>query len=142
MAIHASFGCLIYWEIEAIVARYTGLSNLSYITEPGWRIEKRQVVLYRWQRNSDTVFIRLKTAAYNVFLSFPATYYRGRINFYFSTISKGKDDAQCCLGYNFFQQTLFSHSILISITCTSITGCLWRTKGSFSGVSVITRLAN
>jgi len=42
--------------------------------------------------------------------------------FCFSTLSNGIDGAQSFLGYVFIDRTLFSHSILFSITCTSVTG--------------------
>jgi len=34
----------------------------------------------------------------------------------------GIDNAQSCVGHIFFDQTLLSHSILLRIMCTSITG--------------------
>jgi len=36
---------------------------------------------------------------------------------------------------HFFDQTLLSHSVLFSITWTSVTGGLWWTEGSCSGES-------
>jgi len=42
--------------------------------------------------------------------------------FYLFTLWKGIDDAQPFLGYIFFEKTLFSHIVLLSITCISVTG--------------------
>jgi len=60
-------------------------------------------------------------------------------------LSKAIDDAQYFLGYVFFNETLFSHSILFSIMCTSVTGRIMMNSGSYSGVSIttkVTRLIN
>jgi len=74
-----------------------------------------------------TVFIRLYAAAYKViFYLFVRLMIEGGLQwraayiFYFLILSKGTDDAYLFLG-TFFRPTLFSHSVLFSNTCTSVT---------------------
>jgi len=71
------------------------------------------VIVYR-------IYSIVSRCSCEVFIStFRAAYNQGRIIFFFS-LSKGTDDAQSFLGYVFFDQTLISHSILFSTTCTSV----------------------
>ena len=61
--------------------------------------------------------------------------------FHFFTLSKGIDDVPAFLGCVIFDQTLFSHYILFSITCTYVTGAIMTNRRQLWR-SVISRVTN
>jgi len=62
--------------------------------------------------------------------------------FYIFTLSKYTDNVHRFLGYVFVNQTLFSHSILFSITCTSVTGGIMMNRRQLQWWDIITRVTN
>jgi len=67
---------------------------------------------------------------------------KGGLHFCLFILSEGTDDAHLFWG-TFFRPTLFSHSILFSITCTSVTeGIMFNRRKLWWCESIITRVAN
>jgi len=64
-----------------------------------------------------------------------------RLTLFFFNLSQGLDDGPSFLGCVIFDQTLFSHSIIFSITCTSVTGGIIM-KRQLQWWSIITRDTN